>query len=406
MISHNWPRLQLEEVAEVAAGNPAPQDTTDFSEDGEPFVRMQDVGREHRTSCLTVSVDKVSAEAIARHRLRLFPAGSVLVPKSGASVNLNHRAMLGRDAYVVSHLAVLVPNRERVIPEYLYAWSQSYDPRHQAQTTSLPSLPLSLIKAAEMPVPPIPEQRCIVDILSRAEGIVRLRCEAEKKAAELIPALFLDMFGDPATNPKGWPVTTLGEVVEEFRYGTSQKSGPTGLPVLRIPNVVGDRLEPAAMKFVAVPEAEANRLRLQHGDMLFVRTNGNPDYVGRSAVFEPEIMRQAGFDGENVLYASYLIRARIRRELLEPPFLQTYLSSAEGRKKLKERCRTSAGQFNINTDGLASIPVPIPTFTRQTDFVRLCHDVFSIQSQQSTATAKAQATFNALLAQLFSTATT
>ena len=55
-----------------------------------------------------------------------------------------------------------------------------------------------------MPVPPIDEQRRIVDILSRAEGIVRLRREAQKKAAELIPALFLEMFGDPATNPKGW----------------------------------------------------------------------------------------------------------------------------------------------------------------------------------------------------------
>jgi type I restriction enzyme S subunit len=55
----------------------------------------------------------------------------------------------------------------------------------------------------ELPVPPLAEQRRLVDLLSRSEGIVRLRREAEKKAAELIPALFLDLFGDPATNPKG-----------------------------------------------------------------------------------------------------------------------------------------------------------------------------------------------------------
>jgi type I restriction enzyme S subunit len=266
----------------------------------------------------------------------------------------------------------------------------------------MPRADMDFIFGLEINLLSLGEQLRAVDILSRAEGILRLRHDAEKKAAELIPALFLDMFGDTATNPKGWPVTTLGEVVEEFRYGTSQKSGPTGLPVLRIPNVVGDRLEPAAMKFVAVPETETNRLRLQNGDMLFVRTNGNPDYVGRSAVFEPEIMRRAGFDGDNVLYASYLIRARIRRELLEPSFLQKYLSSAEGRKNLKERSRTSAGQFNINTDGLASIPVPVPTFSMQSEFVSRCRDVFSIQSQQSVATAKAQATFDSLLSQVFS----
>ena len=78
---------------------------------------------------------------------------------------------------------------------------------------------------ASSSVPPLPEQRRIVDLLSRAEGIVRLRREAEKKAAELIPALFLDMFGDPATNPKGWPVESLGKHV--------------GIPsVVRTPNLV------------------------------------------------------------------------------------------------------------------------------------------------------------------------
>ena len=61
-------------------------------------------------------------------------------------------------------------------------------------------------------VPPLNEQRRIVDILSRAEGIVRLRMEAQKKAAELIPALFLEMFGDPATNPKGWKTKPFGSI--------------------------------------------------------------------------------------------------------------------------------------------------------------------------------------------------
>lgn len=239
----------------------------------------------------------------------------------------------------------------------------------------MPRADMDFIFSLPIPLPPLPEQRRIVDLLSRAEGIVRLRREAEKKAAELIPALFLDMFGDPAEpvlsvgckagvegNPKGWPVATLGEVVEEFRYGTSQKSGPTGSPVLRIPNVVGDRLEPSGMKFVEVQEAEANRLRLLDGDFLFVRTNGNPDYVGRSAVFESDVMRQAGFNGTNTLYASYLIRARIQRSRLEPYFLQGYLSSIDGRRKLKERCRTSAGavQHQHRWLGLHSRATPAP----------------------------------------------
>ena len=64
----------------------------------------------------------------------------------------------------------------------------------------------------KLPVPAVAEQRRIVDLLSRAEGIVRLRREAQQKAAELVPAIFIDMFGDPATNPSGWPKSLFGEV--------------------------------------------------------------------------------------------------------------------------------------------------------------------------------------------------
>ena len=68
------------------------------------------------------------------------------------------------------------------------------------------------LKEIGVPKPALPEQRRIVDLLSRAEGIARLRREAEKKAVELIPALFVDMFGDPAMNPKGWPASLFGAV--------------------------------------------------------------------------------------------------------------------------------------------------------------------------------------------------
>ena len=91
--------------------------------------------------------------------------------------------MLGCDAYVVSHLAIVAPKTERLLPEYLYFWSLAYDPRSQAQTTSLRSLPLSLIKATPIAIPPQDEQLRIIDTLSRAEGIIQLRREAPKKAA-------------------------------------------------------------------------------------------------------------------------------------------------------------------------------------------------------------------------------
>lgn len=266
----------------------------------------------------------------------------------------------------------------------------------------MPRADMDFVLDLRIPLPSLDEQQRIVDLLSQAEGIVRLRREAQAKAAEIIPALFLDVFGDAANNPKRWTEKRLGELVEEFRYGTSQKSGVSGLATLRIPNVIGDSLDPTEMKLVDVTEAEVNRLRLRRGDLLFVRTNGNPDYVGRSAVFEPEVMSAAGYDGFNCIYASYLIRARLKAESVRPGFLQSFLSSHEGRKRLREQARTSAGQYNINTEGLSSILVPVPPLNLQVHFEERCRSVLGIVAQQAEALKNAELTFRALLSRAFS----
>jgi len=183
------PVFRLGDIADVAAGDPAPQDADAFAPDGPLFVRMQDVGRDHVNPALGASADRLDPGWLRRNRLRLFPRDSVLVPKSGASVNLNHRAKLATDAYVVSHLAVIVPDRTRIDPDYLFWWSVRYDPREQVQVTSLPSLKLSTLKEARIPVPTLREQRRIADVLNRVAHVQRMHLQAAEAASALSASL-------------------------------------------------------------------------------------------------------------------------------------------------------------------------------------------------------------------------
>ncbi|MBK8122741.1 MAG: restriction endonuclease subunit S [Dokdonella sp.] len=389
--------VELKDVAEVSAGNPAPQAASDFSSSGKPFVRMQDVGRGHHTRALVETADRVSADAIRNNRLRLFSAGTLLIPKSGASINLNHRALLARDAYVVSHLATVVPDTSRVDPEYLYFWSLTYDPRSQAQTTSLPSLPTSLIKAAQIPVPPLEEQQCIIDLLSRAEGIVRLRREAQRKAAELVPALFLDMFGDPASNPKGWPVVALGELLAACDYGTSKKASTddAGVPVLRMGNVSyeGDLLLDN-VKHVMLDESKFERQALESGDLLFNRTNSK-ELVGKTGIWDGRWPAVA---------ASYFIRLRVDQARVLPIYAWAVMNSKDMKKRLFATARGAIGQSNINTKELKRLPCSVPPIELQRQFAAKADAVRGIAAQQTAALATAQATFDALLHRSFSPA--
>lgn len=145
----------------------------------------------------------------------------------------------------------------------------------------------------------------------------------------------------------------LREFTTDIRYGTSQASSERGWgnPVLRIPNVVGDQLTLDDLAYVDLRSVEVERLALSDGDLLLVRTNGNPNYVGRSAVFRAP-------DERTWVYASYLIRVRLCDDLL-PDYVNVFLGSERGRRELLRRVTTSAGNHNINSNSIRLLSIPV-----------------------------------------------
>ena len=200
-------------------------------------------------------------------------------------------------------------------------------------------------------VPPLDEQRRIATILDTADALGTRRRAVLAHFEILSQRVLLSTIGDVK------PTVPLGELVDEFRYGTSNKSGKTGLPALRIPNVIGGAIDTTEIKRVEVSAADQARLELNDGDLLFVRTNGNANNVGRCAVFDRSHVVDAGFGDVPWIYASYLIRARLAAGV-DSRFLAAFLSSARGRAQLRERSKTSAGQYNVNIEGLGAILIP------------------------------------------------
>jgi type I restriction enzyme S subunit len=283
-----WPLVSLETISEVGAGNGAPQGDAYFARGTYPFVRMQDVGR-CQTPYITTTLDRLNDLALEKHNLRKWPAGSLLIPKSGASVALNKRALLSEPAYVVSHLAVLVPGR-LVHPEYLYYLSCTLDMTRLALDPAYPSLRTSDLAKVRVPLPSLSEQQRIVEILQEAEEIRRLRAEAEAKTAELIPAIYHDMF--LASPGRGqWKSTTVADIAA--KHENAIRTGPfgsdllhsefveSGIPVLGIDNAVANRFRWVERRYIS-PEkfSGLQRYRVFPGDVM-VTIMGT---VGRVAV--------------------------------------------------------------------------------------------------------------------------
>ena len=251
-----------------------------------------------------------------------------------------------------------------------------------------------MLEEVQIPLPDLPEQQAIAQRLERADRLRRLRQDALTIGDQYLQNVFLDMFGDPETNPRGWEISTLDDMNADFRYGTSKKSdyNPVGVPVLRIPNVLNRQIDLSDLKYSQLEAGEERRLTLQRGDILFVRTNGNPDYVGRCTVFDAD---------DKFVYASYLIRARISPEEINPWFLEAFLQHQEGRKKMLPFIRTTAGQSNISVEGLGQIPVPRPPLNLQRQYALVVHKHEQLRRMQVEALRQAEQLYETLLDEAF-----
>ena len=147
-LPHGWGIATLETISKVVAGNPAPQGADLFENGQYPFVRVKDMGQLGAVKSIVATNDYINDSAI--EKLKLFPKGSVLFTKSGASTLLNQRAVLGIDAYVVSHIAAILPKKE-VLCDWIYYWMKTVDFAYIAHATNMPSLPLSRAKAIRIP---------------------------------------------------------------------------------------------------------------------------------------------------------------------------------------------------------------------------------------------------------------
>ena len=390
-----YPLLQLGDIADVVAGDPAPQDPQAFAPDGPLFVRMQDVGRHHRHPALSDSTDRLSAEWVARSRLRLFPKDSILIPKSGASVNLNHRAKLATDAYVVSHLAIVIPDRTRIEPDYLYWWSANYDPRSQAQVTSLPSLKLSTLKSATVPLPPLDEQRRIVGILNRAAKIERLRARAQERWREFIPALFVTMFGEEDQIGTRFPCMPLRDVAAIMSGATKGREidpiDAIEVPYLRVANVQDGFLNLDEIKTISIRQEEKQKYALAPGDLVMTE-GGDPDKLGRAAVWNGELTYCA--------HQNHVFRVRPHSEFVITDYLRDVAGSAYGKAYFLSIAKRTTGIASINKTQLGSFPVPVPPIELQARYSRFAAEVRDIASTVGVALGQANALNVSLISSL------
>lgn len=217
----SWRRLAIADFCQTGSGGtPSRNSKADYYGGHIPWVKSGELLDEPLVGTEEFITDKGLQESSAK----LVPPGAVLIAMYGATVG--RTALLEIEATTNQAVCFLIPNSRLAFGRYVwYALRASYAELLTKRVGGAqPNISQQIIKDTQLPLPPLSEQSRIVELLDEADRLRKLRRDADAKAARILPALFLDMFGDPATNPKGWPAKSLSELIRAIDAGWSAQS--------------------------------------------------------------------------------------------------------------------------------------------------------------------------------------
>jgi type I restriction enzyme, S subunit len=197
-----------------------------------------------------------------------------------------------------------------------------------------------------------------------------------------------------------WDESTIGDIAVDLRYGTSKKcsfeSGGHG--VLRIPNIGRHgSIDTTDLKRAEFDSSEVQKLALQDGDLLVIRSNGSVELVGATGLVTEA---EAG-----LLFAGYLMRLRVDSARTRPAFIRMWLAASTQRRLIEQTAKSTSGVNNLNAEELRSLPLRIPQLHEQDEIIRRVNALFKladrIEARHAAALAQAQRLSPLTLAKAF-----
>ncbi|MCB1918053.1 MAG: restriction endonuclease subunit S [Rhodocyclaceae bacterium] len=374
-LPEGWGIAPIGSVARVVGGGTPPShDPDNFAPvgNGVPWVTPADLSG-YRSQSISRGARDLSETGLARCGATLMPKGTVL---------FSSRAPIGYVAIAANEISTNQGFKSFVLPaeidpRFVYWQLKHLKPEAEAIATGTTFKELSGAAAATLPlrIAPLPEQTRIADQLDS----LLARIQACQDRLEAIPAL-LKRFRQAVLNSAvsgtlidveggrgaaAWERTTVGAIARDVRYGTSKKCtyASTGHGVLRIPNIAQHgTIDLTDLKRADFDAKEVDKLALQEGDLLVIRSNGSLELVGACSVVTTA---EAG-----LLFAGYLMRLRIDQTKALPAFVRICLSTSRQRELIERTAKSTSGVNNLNAEELRSLPLSLPTVGEQIAIVK------------------------------------
>ncbi|EJL6718968.1 MULTISPECIES: restriction endonuclease subunit S [Vibrio] len=386
----SWPTEKLGNLVLIKGGGTPSKKIEEYWNGNIPWASVKDL----KSRLLLGTEDSITQLGVEKSATNIVPRGTIIVPTRMA---LGKVVVAGVDLAINQDLKALIINDEEVLDKnYLSRFLESKAKyiESEGKGATVKGITLDFLKGLDVPLPPLEEQKRIAAILDKADGARQKRKQAIDLADEFLRSVFLDMFGEPVTNPKGFPVGTIRDIVSTVNYGTSGKASEIDgeFPILRMGNITyKGGWDFSALKYIDLDDKEQDKYLARKNDLLFNRTNSK-ELVGKTAVFN---------ESKPMAIAGYLIRVRTN-ELGNPWYISGYLNSTHGKQTLLNMCKSIVGMANINAQELQDINILLPPVELQNKYESIVKEVNERVSRHHESVKELQVLFNSLSQKAFS----
>lgn len=342
----SWKIVKLADCARIVSGATPKTSDPQYWDGDIPWVTPKDISNLDGFPFLDSTPRTLTAEGLASCSAEILPPRSVL---------LSSRAPIGLVAINRIPVATnqgfksFVPDASRLDAGFLYHWLRANRPflENLGTGATFKEVSKAVMTRVEIPLPPLAEQKRIAAVLDKADALRRQRQESLKLTEKLIQAVFIDMFGDPATNPMGLPMRELGKFGIVQTGNTPPRSNKanyaeTGLEWIKTDNIVEDRVI-VTSSLERLSEAGTKVARVvPAGSLLVACIAGSEKSIGRAALtdrkvaFNQQINSITPHADTSPVFLYFLIKITRR---------QIQMAAAKGMKKMINKSTFEGLQF-------------------------------------------------------------
>lgn len=354
-----WPSAPLGDVCTFLNGGTPSRSVASYWNGSTPWITGADIsGPEISSARSSVTEEGIRSSATTR-----VPAGTLLLV---TRTSVGKVAIADMELCFSQDITAVLPDQSVLEPRFVrhFLESRAGDLKAAARGATIKGVTRRDVARLTIPLPPLAEQRRIAAILDTADGLLAKRRATIAELDSLTRSIFLEMFGDPVSNPKGWPLAKLGTLAERVQIGpfgsllhrSDYVAG--GTPLVNPTHIVGGRIVTDSNLTVSPTKAVAlGNYAMEPGDVVM----GRRGEMGRCAV----VTRSES--GYLCGTGSLFIRSDTQR--LVPEYLQQVLSHPRMKLKIEE---VSLGitMANLNQTVVEGLPIPCPPIPAQTGFAK------------------------------------